>query len=983
MKASLNFRLILSLIAVSLSATFSNPASADDTEIFFTQNASAVVKPNIMFIIDNSGSMGTEVGNTGKTRMQVVQEVTNDLIDNMQGVNVGLMEFNIDQFKRCYSDGSCYTYNGTERGGHIMSPPVPVENNRSSLKSQVNSLSPVGNTPLAETLTEAARYFRGESVAYDNDPISSVLDPTSTNTYKSPVKYQCQKNHVIFLTDGAPTADDTDSYISNYIGKKCGSENSSDSNGNCLDEVAEFLATQDMNSSMTGDQLVYTNTVGFASQQQLLSDTASAGKGNYYLANDASTLTKAFSDFYQEVRAQSTTYVAPGIAVNTFDRLNHLDELYYALFQPAKGAVWNGNLKRYKLDIQTDATTGDRKAVIVDANGNAAIDNTTGFFKDTAKSWWSPKPDGKNVDQGGAASQLPDVTSNRNVYSNLLSNTSDLSKPGNQVVTNNNNLTGTLFGDPSMTSSDLDKVIQWTRGVDVNDEDGDGDTTESRKFLADPLHSVPHLMIYDPTPSSPDVTIYYGDNQGYIHAVSGETGKTYFSFIPEELLKNQPDMMNSTETSSKVYGMDGTLVSWVHDDNYDGKIVGSDSDFAYIYSGMRRGGRSYYALDVTDRSAPLLKWSITGGSGDFAEMGQTWSKPVKTKVSIANKVYDVLIFGGGYDPDQDNATVRTADDEGRAVYIVDAETGSLLWWAGPTGSGANLELADLKYSIPASPKVLDVNGDGLADQIYVGDMGGQIFRFDITNTNKLTDLVTAGRIADLATDNSTADARRFYHSPDLFGIKIGGARYLGLIIGSGYQAHPLNTDIEDRMYMMKIPDVSSAPLDLSDPKNPVVKYDTITESDLYDATANLIQQGNASERTAAAQALGAADGWYIKLTNAGEKVLSTSTTVNNEVFITSYEPKPSTNPCVPSTGTSRLYHLSVLDGRAVRNYYTGDGKPADELTKEDRPVQLNTAGLPANPQRMRVDDTDVVCVGTECQTIETVKGVVETYWYED
>lgn len=978
MNSSLDFKLIMAVIAVSFAATFSNPAYADDTEIFFTQNASAVVKPNILFILDNSGSMGEKVGDTGKTRMQVVQEVTNSLIDSMQGVNVGLMQFNIDQFEGCNYWG-CYNYNGTERGGHIMSPPVPVETNRSSLKSQVNSLSPVGNTPLAETLTEAARYFHGDLVDYDDQPINSVLE--NSTTYKSPVEFQCQKNHVIFLTDGDPTADNTDSRISDY----CGTENSSDSNGNCLDEVAGFMATQDLNSSMTGDQLVYTNTVGFASQQQLLSDTATAGKGKYYLADDAATLTKAFSEFYLDVRAQSTTYVAPGIAVNTFDRLNHLDELYYALFQPAKGAVWNGNLKRYKLDIQTDSN-GEPKAVIVDVNGNAAIDNTTGFFKDTAKSWWSPQADGKNVDQGGAASQLPDVTSNRKVYSNLLSNKSDLSDNGNQVVTSNNNLTGTLFGNPSMSTSDLDKVIQWTRGGDVNDEDGDSDTSESRKFLADPLHSVPHLIIYDPTPTSSDVTIYYGDNQGYIHAVSGETGKTYFSFIPKELLVNQPAMMNSTETSSKVYGMDGTLVSWVHDDNFDGKIVGSDNDFAYIYSGMRRGGKSYYALDVTDRSAPTLLWSITGGvtGTDFAEMGQTWSKPVKSKVKINSTLYEVLIFGGGYDPDQDNAAIRTADDQGRAVYIVDAETGSLLWWAGPTGSGADLELADMKYSIPASPKVLDVNGDGLADQIYVGDMGGQIFRFDITNTNMADDLVTAGRIADLAKDDSAADTRRFYHSPDLFGIKIGGARYLGLVIGSGYQAHPLSTDVDDRIYMMKIPDVSSAPMDMSDPDNPVVDYDTITESDLlYDATANLIQQGTASERTEASQALGAADGWYIRLTNAGEKVLSTSTTVNNEVFITTYEPKASTNPCVPSTGTSRLYHLSVLDGSAVRNYYTVDSKPEDELTKEDRPVELNTAGLPANAQRMRVDDTNVICVGTECRTIDTVKGVVETYWYED
>jgi type IV pilus assembly protein PilY1 len=974
-KTSLNVRLIMSVVASLFLATHTSLLSADDTEIFFTQNASSVVKPNITFIIDNSGSMGTYVDSEQTTtRMDVVQSVTKNLIDSMEGVKVGLMKFNIQ--KNCDDNGNCQIK--TESGGHVMSAPVAVEDNRLTLKSLVDELRPVGNTPLAETLTEAARYFRGEAPVYDDQPEASVI--SGTGNYISPVEYECQRNFAVFLTDGAPTADNTDEYISNYIGNSCGTQNTADSNGNCLDEVAEFLVTSDI-SSLTGSQRVITYTVGFHSDQRLLSDTAVAGEGEYYLANDEAGLTQAFDDIYEAVRAQSTTYVAPGVAINTFDRLNHLNTLYYALFQSSKGAIWNGNLKRYKLDVQTDATTGESEAVIVDVNGDAAIDSTTGFFKDSARSWWSPVIDGPNVKLGGAASQLPETTSSRNVYSNL-GGSSDLTVSGNQVVTTNANLTGEDFGNPAMPAGELEKVIGWTRGVDVNDEDGDGDSTDARKFLADPLHSVPQLAIYDANSTPQDVTIYYGDNQGYIHAVDGRSGDSYFSFVPQELLKNQPAMMNSTDASSRVYGMDGTVVSWVHDENFDNAINGNDGDLAYIYSGMRRGGKSYYALDVTNRTSPSLLWSITGGVAGtaFEEMGQTWSKPVKTKININKKLYEVLIFGGGYDTNQDSVSVRTADSSGRAVYIVDAITGDLLWWAGPSGSGANLELSEMQYSIPASPKVLDVNGDSLADQIYVGDMGGQIFRFDISNTSMLADLVTAGRIAEFA-DDTAAGNRRFYHSPDLFGVKIGGKRYLGLTIGSGYQAHPLNTDVVDRIYMMKMEAVSSAPLDPSDPSQTTVLYPLITESNLYDATANLIQEGTEAERTQAAEDLAAADGWFITLTNAGEKVLSASTTVDNKVFITTYEPKVSSNPCLPPTGTSRLYHLSVLDGRAVVNY-DGVGS-ADELTKTDRNVLLRTAGLPAAAQRMRVEDTDIVCVGTECRTIDTVKGVVETYWYED
>lgn len=988
MKVYLNVRLIIAIVAMAFAASVTSPLHADDTEIFFTPpGTSQIIKPNIMFIIDNSGSMGNWVDNAGTTRMDVVQTVTNNLIDKMQDVNVGVMKFNIEV--KC-DDKNENCSRQTESGGHIMSPPVDVGTNAADLKDLVNTLYPVGNTPLAETLAEAARYFRGDAPLYDDEPIASVVS-SEGGPYVSPITYQCQKNYAVFLTDGAPTADDTDTSIGSYIGEKCGSGSTADANGSCLDEVAGFLADGDLSSSLEGDQYLITHTVGFTTAQELLSDTADAGNGNYYLANDQDGLEAAFDQIYQAVRAQGTTYVSPGVAINTFDRLNHLNTLYYALFQSDKGAIWNGNLKRYKLEIQQDAD-GNKEAVIVDENGNAAIDTTTGFFKETAQSWWSPVADGPDVALGGAASQLPEATETRKVYSNLASNNTELTAAGNQVVAGNANLTKADFGLTETEVDEFNKVVAWTRGVDVNDEDGDSATDDARKLLADPLHSVPQLVIYDATTTPQVTTIFYGDNQGFIHAVNGETGASQFSFIPRELLKNQLPMMNSTDTSAKVYGMDGSVVKWIHDKNNDGAINEADDDFVRIFSGMRRGGKSYYGLDVTSPASPSLMWSITGGANGtdgFQELGQTWSTPVKTKIKDGNTLTDVLIFGGGYDTEQDNATVRTPDDEGRALYIVNAETGALIWRAGVTGSGADLELADMQYSIPASPKVLDVNGDGAADQIYVGDMGGQILRFDISVTGNNDSLhITGGRIADLGvthpdlTETDEERNRRFYHTPDLFGLKLGGKRYLGLVIGSGYQAHPLNTAVKDRMYMLKIDDVSSAPIDPNDETETTVLYQTLTEADLYDATANTIQEGDtATARSDAATALAGKQGWFIRLTNSGEKVLSEATTVNNEIYITTYEPKASDNACFPPTGTSRIYHLSAFDGTAVRNY---DGLGGDaELTKEDRERELSTAGLPPTPQRMRVDDTDVICVGTECETVKTVKGVVETYWYED
>lgn len=956
-----NFSRVLTSVLSTVYFTMACTAAiADDTEIFFTK-ANEVVKPNIMFILDVSGSMRTEDVD-GEARLKVMKDVTKDLFGTMKDVNVGLMVF------------------GGDEGAFFKSPVGPIEDKRQTMIDKVDGLAHGGNTPLSESLFEAMRYFQGEDIfirASDEDG-STVSGVVENGKFKSPIEYQCQPNHVILLTDGQPTEDTNhESDFESTLG-------SGACNNNCLDEIAEHMWQNDIippandpNGDFPGNQRVSTYTVGFKTDQALLEDTARKGNGTYYKADSAAALTAAFEEAFTEVLARSTTFSAPGIAVNTFDRLNHLDSLYFAVFQPDSVPLWNGNLKRYRLGVVTDKVTGEKNAAIFDADGNEAVDSSTGYFSETARSWWSPVADGKQVDSGGAASQQEDVNSNRKVYTYIAaSKKTDLTVAENSVLPANNGITAAMLGDATMSSTDRAALINWTRGMDLDDLDKDGNTTDSRKFIADPLHSVPHLIVYGGTEANPTTAVFFGDNQGFLHGISGQTGDTHFSFIPEELFSNQAKLKANKEGDDHIYGMDGTIVSWVYDDDFDGKIDDGE-DHAYIYSGMRRGGSNYYGLDVTNPDSPSFLWQIEGGlaGGDFEELGQTWSTPVKTKVNINKSLHEVLIFGGGYDTNQDDVTVRTKDSIGRALYIVDAETGNRLWWAGPSGSGADLELPYLEYSIPSAPKVIDVTGDGLANQIYVGDMGGQIFRFDITNTNKVDSLVTGGRIADLA-GSGASDARRFYHAPDIFGIKVGGDRYLGLAIGSGYQAHPLSEDIDDRFYMLRMPDVTSPPVDAKG----VVDYTALTESSLYDATANLIQEGDASERVAAAESLGNASGWFIRLTNNGEKVLSTSQTINNEVFFTTYEPTPTTNPCVPAAGTSRLYHISALDGRAVVNY-DGVGKD-DELTASDRLVQLSTI-LPANPQRMRIDDTDIVCVGAECRTVDSVTGVVETYWFEE
>lgn len=873
-----------------------------------------------------------------KTRLEIMQEVANDLADTVTGVNIGLMTFNENQ---------------SSEGGKVRVPVKNVADNRADFKASVNSLYPATNTPLSETLFGAMRYFAGGGPYLDKNPVASTIN--GSGRFISPIDMECQANNIVLLTDGEPTQDTNhNAQIASDIGLNSGCS------GNCLDEVSGYLRNNDISSAYAGDQTVTTYTVGFQLNDPLLGATATAGGGQYYIADSAEELASAFNDIIRNVLDTSSTFVSPGVAVNTFNRLNHLDSLYYTVFSPSTKTLWDGNLKRYRLDPS---------GAIKDVNGNDAVDLTTGFFKETAVSWWTPAaaPDGRDVKKGGVRENLPSNVSNRKVYTWLSG--SDLTASGNLLVATNSAVTKSMLGNGSMADADRTSLIQWIRGADSLDADSNGDTSEPRNFVADPLHSVPKLVVYGGTEANPDTAVFFGDNQGFLNAVNGATGELYFSFMPKELLGRQASFMAGEETNDvRPYGIDGSVVAWI--ENGGGDIDASAGDHVYLYVGMRRGGRNYYALDVTNRDRPKALWSIIGGSGDFAELGESWSDPVKTKANIGGSVKDVLVISGGYDPDQDDAHVRTEDDMGRAIYIVDAETGSRLWWAGPSGSGANLEVPALKYSIPATPKVLDLSGNGMLDQVYVGDMGGQVLRFDFSNGNAANSFGTGGVVANLAGDTE-ASARRFYHTPDVALLKFWGQQYLSVAIGSGWHAHPLDKVIEDGFYMLRVPFQLGAPLDGSG----AVDYGVAaTETELYDAYSNIIGNGSDSDQQTAEVNLNGKKGWYFHFDQSGEKVMASSRTSDGKIYFTTYEPAPSLSACRPSVGKARLYIVYQRDARPVRQV---DG------VHRHRAVDLALGDPPSTPSIIRIGENRFVCVGPECNPEPPTNAFQQDFWREE
>ena len=756
----------------------------------------------------------------------------------------------------------------------------------------------------------------------DSDCITEQI-PTPAS-YISPVSdLQCQtNNHIVLLSDGEANNNHSVSKIQTLLGKSC----TGSSGEKCgLDLVRNI---SEASTSVIGPRVI-THTIGFAANNNannFLNQLALQSGGGFYQADNSTDLLEAFNTILRSVKDINATFVSPGVAVNQLNRLTHRDELYFALFKPSEGAIWPGNLKRYRL-------SGDE---ILDKNSLNAVDSVTGFFAENAHSYWSTLADGSEVSEGGAASRLG---GNRNIY--VFNDTGSIVRSANELHENNTNITNADLAIQDETDANAlrDAILKWTRGVDVKDSNGDGSTTDYRSQMGDPIHSQPIIVNY----GTDDSAIFVATNQGMLHSFDTSTGEENFAIMPKTLLQNLHHFYKDTSSLEHKYGLDGDMIL---------RTVG---DNKYLYVGMRRGGRNYYVFDVTQKTSPTLKFKIEGGAGTLAKLGQTWSRPTITKVNMGGQVKNVMIVGGGYDDAQDDRAIRANDVVGNAVFMFDADTGSLLWHA--SNEDADLNLTNMTYSVPGRISVIDRDNDGFADHMYVADMGGQLFRLDIYNGNSGTNFIKGARIADFGGDTAETN-RHFYYGPDVTEIALGDELYYGIALGSGWRASPLDTVVEDNFYMLKDSGVFNR-----DVNGNYTFMQTVYESGMYNATSHALNSSDEGERELASQDFANKAGWYLNLTTNGEKVLSSPLIIDYKVFFTTYVPAvSSTSACAPPTGNSRAYLVSMFNGNAVTDV-NNDG----EVNDADRSAELKQTGI-APETKILIEDivSPVVCLGTEC-----------------
>jgi len=967
-------------------------AIADDTEIF-TAYAPADSSTNVVFIIDTSGSMGNHPANdnSSPTKIQIVKNVFEKLIfdpanptdhstlnPNLSGINIALMRFD-------NRSGSA------NKGGYFISAMKELNDaNKISIWDSVNGLQDDGNTPLAETLYEAALYFNGAAPKFgkSTEPgtnVDAVMN-ADKSLYISPfeapgIEHQCAiNNHIVLLTDGQPTRDgDADTDINTLTGNMVTVPATEDEaekteisalgctfkyneqlekvEDDCLPDVAKYLHDKDfLPLNDQKDPNVKTHTIAFDLNVDdavaLLKETAIKGGGLYKSASNATQLGNAINQILRGIDNTAKTFVSPSVSLSSANRLQHDQSMYYALFKPAAAPKWTGNLKGYQLNK-------DGQLLDFSTPPKLALSTDTIEFIANATSKWSGTADGDDIAKGGAASK---ITTSRTIKTHDGSNLQTF---------DSTNVTDTDLG--VATTAEHTALIQWAKGLNADD-------TVRANPIGDPLHSTPVVVDYG---GSTGKIIFFGTNEGFLHAIDADTGVEKFAFIPRELLGNLKIFKENT-ASTRPYGLDGPITVFVDDVNGDG-IIDHDADVpdhVYLYIGMRRGGNQYYALNVSDIDTPSFLWQINPNAENskFSGMGQTWSKPIVTKIKTGDQsspvIMDVLLFAGGYDPRYDDISATVSNATGAAIYAVGARDGLLKWLAssasGTAGTFAMPELTidEMVNSIPSDLAILDLDGDldQVANRIYAADIQGNIFRIDLDNIDSTTeDYTPVGKLlANLSGNN-----RRFYHSPEAVLTKYGLKQYVTINIGSGFRAHPLYispTGIKDRFYSIQDGAIfTPLPSD----------YTAFT-------TDNLVSVSTMDASTVLDK------GWYYELTRAGEKVLAKSTTTNYQTVFTTYTPPepvaPGTITCVPPTGTGRYYYINSFapNNNLTEAKLSGSGIPPTPsviLTGGDT-VTIEDPNDPDQTITTRLTPRVQVCVGLECQPLDTTVILDRTFWQQ-
>ncbi|MFO0451490.1 MAG: hypothetical protein ACK52I_23010, partial [Pseudomonadota bacterium] len=782
-----------------------------------------------------------------------------------------------------------------------------------------------GAAPLAESLYEAAAYLAGMPVDYGlaatappgtpRPSIRSSRSPSEPSRYASPLRHACDRATVLAFASTEPSADASAppriGRLARSLAAAPGSTRDSafacggPASSTCPGPLAALVESADL-SPLPGAQSASVDWIALDAPAAWIDSVAALGGRRVPGAPDAlpSTLVALAADRYaaSPLAAPWTTAHQVGGAAAA------RDSVYVATFVPARKHRWTGDVRHHRLLRGVDG------APQVAEFAAGAVPTSDAPSGGTAFGSLLPGRDARRLytDVGGR-----ELTDARNSLA-----------PGNAALDSHRLGLSATGLDSRATERARRELLQWMRGADVDDVDADGDRAEPRRELG-AFRTAPRVL----EAVGGERTVFAGSADGLLHAFDG-TGAERWAYVPGVLLPTLGALREGATTGRRLDGLGGELRLHLAGDDGDGRLDAARGERALLFFGLRRGARAYVALDVTHPARPRHLWTLT--PRELPALGQTWPAPVPARLRLADAGQHpsglVVLLAGGYAPALDRDEARARDRLGASLHLVDGWTGRRLWSA----SGKAVEPAEpfepavpqlvvpgLRYAIAATPRAVDLDGDGELDLAYVADTGGQLWRFAFERGAGAGVTARATRIATLG--GAGAADRRLHAEPDVAAVLRGpGAPYLAITLGSGTAADPLGLQRADRLYSIREPlDAHGRP---RDPHAPV------TDAELPEAGARPLPAE--------------ARGWKRTLQRPGEKILVPALTLDHVAYVPSWVPplEPLGPDCTRGPGTSRLHAIDVRDGLTLdaRRAREGTERPgATETAESDSATPLD------------------------------------------
>lgn len=750
------------------------------------QSGTSSIKPNILLFLDTSGSMSTRNG--GSTRLQVAKNAITDVIAGSREQNRwGLATFvsggpNLTGGDARGGKNIEATLSWISAGGEIqinvddVSEGTPAgAAHYNALINKINGLPANTNTPIASSYYELVRYYRGMRPGFGN-----LRVPGGRSSYTSPIQFRCQKNHIIYISDGEPTG-----HANRYqLGELYHNDamlaslkksiwDAGNRNSGVTEQIAAFAHDNDLIKGGTdvegksfddpafATQNIITYTIGFAANVEVLNQMATRGGGRYFQANNAATLKQVLLSSLAGIQRDSG--YTPATAGVTTNSVGNTAGVANTTLNPSS---WTSELRFYQynsaagtFDLSTFTTpkyiTGSRltsQALFSTTNGVVAV--TPGSVPgsmNNALFGISPA----RTDTPTSNDLLIPITksSNNNEYKNLLRWL--LRWDGSDTVS------GTRYRDRNR--GDTNALARYMGDVsgnmamfgDVKVAAASAADFNRREFIAVPSNDG-MLHILQANQGSDR------NNYPYVEALQYVPGTAQRDTANDTIIRN---LVFTAETSygdlrnPKQNFIDGDLLQ-----------VSTREGEHTIVNGMGSGARGAYALMVGGKDQNNNAVGINRPSGTWASSVPLWDTS-SNRFGGANGVYNrigynfgspkigyVAVESGGWTNNVRMAVLLSSgmDDPNRQtprLLILDhlaknyapgknhASTGAAGHLIAEIPIGRNYTATTTAQNSVASiiqahdgltsAQGIDINGDNLVDLVYAGDYKGNIWRFDL------------------------------------------------------------------------------------------------------------------------------------------------------------------------------------------------------------------------------------------------------------